>query len=46
MEQLGLWDISGDMYVCGMSVPQVMIKRVVTRLIESKIFEVKETKNG
>lgn len=26
-------------YICGMSVPPVMIKRVVERLIESKIFE-------
>ena len=25
-------------YICGMSVPPVMMKRVVTRLIESKIF--------
>lgn len=31
-------------YICGMSVPPVMIKRVVERLIESKIFEEKETK--
>lgn len=30
-------------YVCGMSVPPVMMKRVVTRLIESGIF--KENKN-
>lgn len=26
-------------YVCGMSVPPIMIKRIVNRLIESKIFE-------
>lgn len=26
-------------YICGMSVPPVMIKRIVTRLIESGIFE-------
>mgnify|MGYP002427410876 CR=1 FL=1 len=26
-------------YVCGMSVPPIMIKRIATRLIESKIFE-------
>jgi DNA (cytosine-5)-methyltransferase 1 len=26
-------------YICGMSVPPVMIKRVVTRLIESGVFE-------
>lgn len=29
-------------YICGMSVPPIMIKRVVTRLIESGIFESKE----
>lgn len=29
-------------YICGMSVPPVMIKRVVTRLIESGIFNIKE----
>ena len=28
-------------YICGMSVPPIMIKRIVTRLIESGIFEVK-----
>lgn len=26
-------------YVCGMSVPQLMLKRVVTRLIESGVFD-------
>ena len=26
-------------YICGMSVPPIMIKRIVTRLIESKIFK-------
>lgn len=31
-------------YICGMSVPPLMIKRIVTRLIESKIFEVKGSK--
>ena len=30
-------------YICGMSVPPIMIKRIVTRLIESGIF--KEQKN-
>ncbi len=29
-------------YVCGMSVPPVMIKRIATRLIESGIFDAKE----
>lgn len=29
-------------YICGMSVPPVMIKRIVTRLIESGIFKEKE----
>lgn len=32
-------------YICGMSVPPIMIKRIVTRLIESGIFE-KNTKNA
>ncbi len=27
-------------YVCGMSVPPIMIKRIATRLIESKIFNI------
>lgn len=29
-------------YLCGMSVPPIMIKRIVTRLIESGIFKIKE----
>ena len=29
-------------YICGMSVPPIMIKRIVTRMIESKIFNAKE----
>lgn len=29
-------------YICGMSVPPIMIKRIVNRLIESGIFETKE----
>lgn len=29
-------------YICGMSVPPIMIKRIVTRLIESGIFREKE----
>lgn len=29
-------------YVCGMSVPPIMIKRIVTRLIESGLFNYKE----
>ena len=28
-------------YICGMSVPPIMIKRIVTRLIESGIFDYK-----
>lgn len=32
-------------YICGMSVPPIMIKRIVTRLIESGIFE-KDAKNA
>jgi DNA (cytosine-5)-methyltransferase 1 len=31
-------------YICGMSVPPIMLKRVVTRLIESGIFNYKLTK--
>ena len=27
-------------YICGMSVPPIMIKRIVTRLIESGVFDV------
>ena len=26
-------------YICGMSVPPIMIKRIVTRLIESGVFD-------
>ena len=35
-------------YICGMSVPPIMIKRIVTRLIESGIFDykIKEQQNG
>lgn len=29
-------------YLCGMSVPPVMIKRIVTRLIEAGVFDVKK----
>ena len=29
-------------YVCGMSVPPIMIKRIVTRLIEQGVFDVKK----
>ena len=32
-------------YICGMSVPPLMIKRIVTRLIESGVFERRES-NG
>ena len=31
--------ISGIGYICGMSVPPVMIKRIVTRLIEQGVFD-------
>ena len=31
--------ISNVGYICGMSVPPIMIKRIVTRLIESGVFE-------
>lgn len=29
-------------YICGMSVPPIMIKRIVSRLIEQKLFDYKE----
>jgi DNA (cytosine-5)-methyltransferase 1 len=32
-------------YICGMSVPPIMIKRIVTRLIESGIFDYKIKEN-
>ena len=36
------FDFSGQSveYICGMSVPPIMIKRIVTRLIESGVFDV------
>lgn len=35
-------DLAGNVcYICGMSVPPVMIKRLVTRLIESGLFDYK-----
>ncbi len=33
---------SNVQYICGMSVPPIMIKRIVTRLIESGVFETKD----
>lgn len=35
--------LNGVSYVCGMSVPPIMMKRVVERLIESGIFETKRS---
>ena len=32
-------------YICGMSVPPIMIKRIVTRLIESGVFENEKSNN-
>lgn len=32
-------------YICGMSVPPIMIKRIVTRLIESGVFDYKLNRN-
>lgn len=32
-------------YICGMCVPPIMIKRIVTRLIESGVFDYKERSN-
>ena len=37
----GTKSYNGVAYVCGMSVPPVMIKRIVTRLIESGLFNYK-----
>ncbi len=35
-------DLAGNVcYICGMSVPPIMIKRIVTRLIESGLFDYK-----
>lgn len=33
-------------YVCGMSVPPIMIKRIVERLIEEGVYKYKEEQNG
>ena len=33
------WNGEKISYICGMSVPPIMIKRVVTRLIESGVFK-------
>lgn len=35
----GAWNRSNVGYICGMSVPLVMIKRIVTRLIEQGVFD-------
>ena len=37
------YDFCGERikYICGMSVPPIMIKRIVTRLIESGVFDYK-----
>ncbi len=32
-------------YICGMSVPPIMIKRIVNRLIESGLFQTKSIEN-
>jgi DNA (cytosine-5)-methyltransferase 1 len=42
------FNLSNVTYICGMSVPPIMIKRIVTRLIESGIFDykLKENKNA
>lgn len=41
------YDFNGEKvkYICGMSVPPIMIKRIVTRLIESGIFDYKIKEN-
>ena len=40
--QFGIDSINRVNYICGMSVPPVMIKRIVTRLIEKGVFECTE----
>ena len=35
----GAFNLSNITYICGMSVPPIMIKRIVTRLIESGVFK-------
>jgi site-specific DNA-cytosine methylase len=35
----GAFNLSNVTYICGMSVPPIMIKRIVTRLIESGVFK-------
>ncbi len=35
------FNLSNVTYICGMSVPPIMIKRIVTRLIESGLFDYK-----
>lgn len=41
----GANNISNVGYICGMSVPPVMMKRVVTRLIEQGVFDYKKTES-
>ena len=36
--EFGIWNRSNVGYICGMSVPPIMMKRVVTRLIEQGVF--------
>lgn len=35
--------VANTCYICGMSVPPIMIKRIAERLYESKIFESEES---
>lgn len=41
-EDYDFCEIKNVSYICGISVPPIMIKRIVTRLIESGIFEKEE----
>ena len=42
----GAMNSSNVSYICGMSVPPIMMKRVVTRLIEQGVFDYKASNKG
>lgn len=42
----GQFSMRNVKYICGMSVPPVMMKRVVTRLIEQGVFDYKQEENN
>ena len=37
--QFNTESVTGVTYICGMSVPPIMIKRIVTRLIEQGVYD-------